>query len=106
MQKGGTVTEPHDSTETSHVVELVSAMVEADPTLSDDAKLAVLAALGAPALASDGRTSASPDVLAQAQSLILRAGDDSNLALDPDLDSYYLQAIVVTKLPAWLGPPR
>lgn len=44
-----------------------------------------------------------PDVLAQAQSLILRAGDGSNLALDPDLDSYYLQAIVVTKLPAWLG---
>jgi methyl-accepting chemotaxis protein len=43
------------------------------------------------------------NVLAKAQSLISRVGDDSNLALDPDLDSYYLQSIVVTRMPALLG---
>ena len=30
-------------------------------------------------------------------------GDDSNLALDPDLDSYYVQEIVVSKLPTLLS---
>ena len=43
------------------------------------------------------------NVLDKAQSLISRVGDDSNLALDPDLDSYYLQSIVVTRMPALLG---
>jgi hypothetical protein len=43
------------------------------------------------------------NVLAKARSLISRVGDDSNLALDPDLDSYYLQSIVVTRMPALLG---
>jgi signal transduction histidine kinase len=43
------------------------------------------------------------NVLAEAQSLISRVGDDSYLALDPDLDSYYLQFIVVNRMPALLG---
>jgi signal transduction histidine kinase len=43
------------------------------------------------------------DVLASARNLASRIGDESNLALDPELDSYYLQDIVVTKLPAFLG---
>jgi signal transduction histidine kinase len=43
------------------------------------------------------------NVLAKARSLIVRAADDSNLTLDPDIDSYYLQTIVTTKLPAWLA---
>lgn len=43
------------------------------------------------------------DVLAKARSLIVRAADDSNLTLDPDIDTYYLQTIVTTKLPAWLA---
>lgn len=30
-------------------------------------------------------------------------GDDSNLTLDPDLDTYYLQDIVVTKVPSLLN---
>jgi len=38
--------------------------------------------------------------LGTAQALIARVGDDSNLALDPDLDSYYLQNIIVRRLPA------
>jgi signal transduction histidine kinase len=43
------------------------------------------------------------DVLAKARTLILRAADDSNLTLDPDIDTYYLQTIVTTKLPEWLA---
>jgi len=43
------------------------------------------------------------NVLARARSLIVRAADDSNLTLDPDIDTYYLQTIVTTKLPAWLS---
>ena len=42
-------------------------------------------------------------VLAKAQALATRIGDDSNLALDPDLDTYYVQGIVVRKLPTLLG---
>jgi signal transduction histidine kinase len=43
------------------------------------------------------------DALAKARSLIARIGDDSNLTLDTDLDSYYAQNIAVVKLPAVLG---
>ncbi len=43
------------------------------------------------------------DALAKGRALASRVGDDSNLALDPDLDSYYLQNIVVTRLPMFLG---
>ena len=41
--------------------------------------------------------------LAEAQSLAQRIGDDSNLTLDPDLDSYYVQNIVVRSMPSLLG---
>jgi signal transduction histidine kinase len=41
--------------------------------------------------------------LATAQRLASRVGDDSNLTLDPDLDTYYLQNVVVKALPAILG---
>jgi len=37
--------------------------------------------------------------LSSAQKLASRIGDDSNLALDPDLNTYYLQNIVVARLP-------
>jgi signal transduction histidine kinase len=43
------------------------------------------------------------DALAKAQALALRIGDDTNLALDPDLDTYYVQGIIVRKLPTFLG---
>jgi len=42
-------------------------------------------------------------VLAQAQRLISQVGDASNLALDPDLDSYYLQDTAVRQIPRLLG---
>jgi signal transduction histidine kinase len=44
-----------------------------------------------------------PDTLARAAELASRIGDDSNLTLDTDLDTYYVQDIVVTRLPTLLG---
>jgi signal transduction histidine kinase len=41
--------------------------------------------------------------LYKGQALATRIGDDSNLALDPDLDTYYLQSIVVRGLPTFLA---
>src|SRR6476620_1351779 len=43
------------------------------------------------------------EALAKARDLASRVGDDSNLALDPDLDSYYLQDTVVRQMPPLLG---
>jgi signal transduction histidine kinase len=43
------------------------------------------------------------DLLTKARSLGVRIGDESNLTLDPDLDTYYLQDIVVTKIPTLIG---
>ena len=39
------------------------------------------------------------DLIAKVQNLIYHVGDSSNLILDPDLDSYYLMDIIVTRLP-------
>lgn len=46
---------------------------------------------------------ARQDVLAKARRLAVRIGDDSNLTLDPDLDTYYLQDIVVSRIPLLVG---
>jgi len=43
------------------------------------------------------------DALATARRLAVRIGDDSNLTLDPDLDTYYLQDVVVSKIPILIG---
>jgi signal transduction histidine kinase len=43
------------------------------------------------------------NALFKGQTLASRIGDDSNLALDPDLDTYYLQNIVVRKLPTFVA---
>lgn len=39
------------------------------------------------------------ELIQQADDLITHAGDQSNLILDPDLDSYYLMDAVITQLP-------
>jgi PAS domain S-box-containing protein len=49
------------------------------------------------------RSSLVVEALAKARDLASRIGDDSNLALDPDLDSYYLQDTVVRQMPRLLG---
>ena len=57
-----------------------------------------------PGDAGNGRIGPSVlDALSKAQALAARIGDDTNLALDPDLDTYYVQSIVVRKLPTILG---
>jgi hypothetical protein len=43
------------------------------------------------------------DALSKARNLASRIGDDSKFILDPDLDSYYVQDIVVTRMPMLLG---
>ena len=52
---------------------------------------------------SKDQSSLVVDALAKARDLASRIGDDSNLALDPDLDSYYLQDTVVRQMPRLLG---
>jgi len=43
------------------------------------------------------------DVLGKTQQLAKRIGDDSNLTLDTDLDTYYMQNILVDQIPRLLG---
>ncbi len=45
---------------------------------------------------------AALNVLGKAQLLAARIADDSNLSLDPDLDSYYVQTLVAKNLPVFL----
>jgi signal transduction histidine kinase len=49
------------------------------------------------------RQAAFVSAVGAARDLAARIGDDSNLTLDPDLDSYYIQSIVVGKIPALLS---
>src|SRR5262249_5535782 len=49
------------------------------------------------------RSANAVDALAKMQQLAARAGDSSNLTLDTDLDTYYVQNIVVDQLPKLLG---
>ena len=54
--------------------------------------------------ADDGERQARfVNALTAARNLASRIGDDSNLTLDPDLDSYYVQDIVVAKMPTLLS---
>jgi signal transduction histidine kinase len=52
---------------------------------------------------SVGDSAGAIDLLARMQQLASRIGDDSNLTLDTDLDTYYLQNILVDQLPKLLG---
>jgi signal transduction histidine kinase len=51
----------------------------------------------------DQRRASFVEALDAARNLASRIGDDSNLTLDPDLDSFYVQNIVVAKMPALLS---
>jgi len=51
----------------------------------------------------EGDSADAIDLLAKMQQLASRIGDDSNLTLDTDLDTYYLQNILVDQLPKLLG---
>jgi signal transduction histidine kinase len=51
----------------------------------------------------DQKRASFVEALDAARNLAARIGDDSNLTLDPDLDSFYVQNIVVAKIPALLS---
>jgi methyl-accepting chemotaxis protein len=54
--------------------------------------------------APEGRRAAAiGTALDNAAALIARVSDESNLSLDPDLDSYYTQDVVTAKVPALIG---
>src|SRR5271170_1886738 len=82
---------------------LAAAQTDAAPALQtaefEQALSGALRLLGQHALAGDSN---AIDVLAKIQQLALRIGDDSNLTLDTDLDTYYIQKILVDQLPKLL----
>lgn len=90
--------------------ELLTALAEADGRASDRLQTKELAQDWAVALRSlwasgedvSKRNSLLSEVLSRGQKLITRISDDSNLTLDPDLDTYYLHSIIMIKLPAFL----
>jgi signal transduction histidine kinase len=86
---------------------LAKAQATAAPMLQtaglEQALAAVLGELGAGKAGEGHRDALILDALVAARSLAARIGDDSNLTLDPDLDTYYVQDIVVGKLPTLLG---
>jgi two-component system, sensor histidine kinase and response regulator len=61
-----------------------------------------LRTLGSGQVKGDAQRTLVAEALSKSRNLISRIGDDSNLALDPDLDSYYLQDTVVRQMPRLL----
>ena len=87
----------------------LNALTASDPTAPGSQTVKVAQSLAAivrrlPSAGSDGEKRALiVEGLAKARDLAARIGDESNLALDPDLDSYYVQNIVVKRVPALLS---
>jgi PAS domain S-box-containing protein len=77
------------------------------PVLGSKHRAASLAAglqqLGTDEVEGSERNALIVEVLSRAQALVTQVGDASNLALDPDLDSYYLQDTAVRQIPQLLG---
>lgn len=63
---------------------------------------AALQALAGPPTDAAAREAARDEVLARAAALVRRVGNQSNLILDPDLDSYYTMSVVLLRLPELL----
>ena len=107
-----TATQPFDGSVTSYsdsfrdiLKDLASAQADAVGTLQTEKPEQELAASLQSSLSKIENGTANilaPDVLAKAQTLAARIADDSNLTLDPDLDSFYVQDIVDRTLPAFL----
>jgi PAS domain S-box-containing protein len=69
----------------------------------EDSLAATLRTLWSGRAKGDVQRTLVAEALSKSRDLISRIGDDSNLALDPDLDSYYLQDTVVRQIPQLLG---
>jgi methyl-accepting chemotaxis protein len=77
---------------------LAAAQAAAAPALQTaEPTQALLSALNR--LENSPTNSEAIDALAKMQQLAMRIGDDSNLTLDTDLDTYYLQNILVDQVP-------
>ncbi len=59
--------------------------------------------LGSGQVTGDAQRALVAEALVKTKELILRVGDNSNLALDPELDSYYLQDNLVRQIPKLLS---
>ena len=82
---------------------LAAAQTETGSTLQTAEFARALAnALGLLGTNSSTDTEAT-DALAKIQQLALRVGDNSNLTLDTDIDTYYLQNILTAEMPKLLG---
>jgi methyl-accepting chemotaxis protein len=66
----------------------------------NDLRRKIDALTSSPAANAQRLLAAYDEATAGAQALIVRAGDKSNLILDPDLDSFYVMDAIITKLPA------
>ena len=92
-----------DSSTQKMLETLAAAQTDAAPALQtaefEQALSGALRLLGQHSFAGDSN---AIDVLAKIQQLALRIGDDSNLTLDTDLDTYYIQKILVDQLPKLL----
>ena len=66
----------------------------------DTAESSQAALQAAAALSIGGRDDKVVDLIAKLRTLIGKTADGSNLTLDPDLDSFYVQDVVTVKLPA------
>ncbi len=85
----------------------IEAARKAQKRLGESKELGVLAdefAFSASMSAAPGATSEATDAAMEKLSpLFARVAEDSNLSVDPELDSYYLGRIVAARLPAILG---
>ena len=95
---GNTSTGPPAKSRTQVLDALASAEATAGRSMHT-AELAAALAAGLASLWAGEADRTRLDVLAKARRLAVRIGDDSNLTLDPDLDTYYLQDIVVGRIP-------
>src|SRR5262249_18912718 len=96
--RSNTSTEPRPKPQTQVLEALAPAEATAGRVLhSAELATALVAALGEYWSVQADRTRS--DVLAKARSLAVGIGDNSNLTLDPDLDTFYLQDIIVKKIP-------
>jgi PAS domain S-box-containing protein len=74
-----------------------------DTALLEQPLAATLRQLSSTEVQGEERNALIVAALAKARDLASRIGDASNLALDPDLDTYYLQDTVVRQMPRLLG---
>ena len=69
----------------------------------EDALARTLQRLWSGQVTGDALRTLAAEALAKTERVILRIGDNSNLALDPELDSYHLQDILVRQMPKLLN---